>query len=218
MGAWLASLPDTVRTHGGRHLWFWAPAGTQGGPAFKRPGQSHDGLDLKSAGGYARETAWTGAGEIAEPTRGGDLAALDAGRGAGGRAPTPAAASGSRGVPEMERGDEFLRANGFDPDVVRADAARWLETKAPLPTEGTGGATLMVVFGALLVGFGLDDAVALDLVCEVYTPRAWPGRTPTKRASATRSTRSTGTAARHSSRWVWQCWPATCGAPPSSAW
>lgn len=178
LAEWLANLPPTLSSHGGRHLWFWAPPGTAGGPAFKRAGVAHDGLDLKSAGGYARELwTWTDS-PIPEsvsilPQQ--SLDWLDQHRGASRRA-APAAAVDA---PATEgRGEAFLRAHGFDPAVVREDAVRWLQQQAPLPTDGTGGATLMVVFGALLVGFGLDDDVALDLVCDVYTPRAWPGEDP----------------------------------------
>lgn len=36
----------------------------------------------------------------------------------------------------------------------------------------------MVVFGALMVGFGLSDEDALELAIDVYAPRAWPGEDP----------------------------------------
>lgn len=175
MRDWLDALPVTQETHGGRHIWYWAPAGTRGGPAFKRAGIAHDGLDLKSVGGYARDRAVLDPSAIAA-LRVEHLDELAPHRGSGRAAP----AAPVPGVPAaFDRGAEYLRSLGFDPDVVRADAADWLRSaRCPLPTEGTGGATLLVVFGALMVGFGLDDDVALELVCDVYTPRAWPGEDP----------------------------------------
>lgn len=175
LDAWLASLPETVATHRGRHLWFWAPAGTAGGPAFKRAGVAHDGMDLKSAGGYVRETTDYLAGDLASIAEmpASALEALEQGRGASKKEHGAVLAAGGE-----ERGDDFLRAHGFDPVVVKQDAAEWLRSSAPLPTEGTGGATLMVVTGALMVGFALDDVTALELLCDVYALRAWPGEDP----------------------------------------
>ncbi len=182
MWAWVDGLPDSLTSHGGRHLYFWVPAGTRMGPAFKRPGVAHDGLDLKGPGGYAREARWdwsdppTPAAILPLPAAA--LATLDGARGGAGAAPGGAAA-GAGPVAIVDRGADYLRQHGFDPDVVRQDAIRWLQSElAPLPTDGTGGGTLMVIFGALMVGFGLEDDVALELVCDVYAPRAWPGEEP----------------------------------------
>jgi hypothetical protein len=181
MLSWLATLPQTVSTHGGRHLWFWAPARTAGGPCFKRPGVAHDGLDLKSAGGYVRElTADLAAAfdSIAELPAAA-LAALWEHRGNGGASKKEHGAEVQLSSDPCDgRGEAFLREHGFDPAVVKADAAEWLRTSAPLPTEGTGGATLMVVTGALMVGFALDDVATIELLCDVYAPRAWPDEDP----------------------------------------
>ena len=170
MQAFLDTLPTTLSGHDGRHLYFRAPAVVAlAGPAFKRPGVDHDGLDVKGAGGYVRARwTWSEAPSL-EAVAELPAAAIDALRAARSQ-PAAVAAEPDEAV--------SCETAGLDPAVVRGDAERWLLTQAPLPTEGTGGVTLLIVFGALLVGFGLDDATALELAIDVYTPRAWPGQEP----------------------------------------
>ncbi len=182
--AFVDGLPSTLESHDGHHIFLRvAPDAAallgQWPDVFRTKAATGCAIDLKWSGGYACED-WDWA-------PGTDVSAL-----AAAIAPLPAASleailatrttppTPSPMIPPLEgdRGDEFLRANGFNPAEVREDAARWLLTQAPLPTEGTGGATMMVVFGALMVGFGLDDVAALELAIDVYAPRAWPGEDP----------------------------------------
>lgn len=186
LAAFLATLPPTLASRRGRHLWFRVPAADAGllktsWCFFKRPGVAHDGLDLKYNGGYARES-WDWAPGVDPEALVASIATLPAAALAAlleARGARPATQNGIATLagappPELERGPEALRAAGFDPDRVRQDAAAWLlSPAAPVPAEGAGSAALLVVFGALLVGFGLDDETALDLAIDVYAQRWW---------------------------------------------
>jgi predicted P-loop ATPase len=172
--SFLAGLPPTLTSHDGRHLFFRVPAGTRGGKIFHCG--PHDAIDLKSAGGYARETwDWavgTDVGALARAIAPLPHAALAAFKSS---APPARAAS----IADDDRGDAFLRKHGFDPDHVFADAVAWLETKAPLPeAAGGGGAAMLIAAGAMLIGFGLDDDTASCLLSDVYCRRAWPDEEP----------------------------------------
>jgi predicted P-loop ATPase len=184
MSSFLQSLPKTLASHDGRHLFFRVAADQVGRlgqwALFKRPGVEHDGLDLKWAGGYVRER-WTWADNADRTALAAAIVALPgaaletlvarhiAEHPGGARAPV---------APLEDRGEDYLRAHGFDPAVVRQDAVRWLQTEAPLSQPGKQGDALMLIAGALYVGFGLDDDATLELILDHYCPRAWPDEDP----------------------------------------
>lgn len=186
MIAFLDLLPaHTLESHQGRHLFFRvAPeaAGQLGQwGLFKRPGRKHDGIDLKWAGGYACE-AWDWApgvdtarlAALVAPLPSTALEAILATREA---RPAPVRLA-CAALADPNSGPTLASA-GIDPSQARADAIRWLNTTAPRDVaDGAGGAACLVVAGALLVGFGLDDAMALELMIDVWAPLAWPGLDP----------------------------------------
>jgi predicted P-loop ATPase len=184
LASWLATLPPTLTGHGGRHLYYRVSASVGAeitGPAFKRRGIAHDGIDVKGAGGYVR-ARWTWSAPPAPaaiaPLPAPALAGLLAARARPGAA-APALPAAAPALADT-RGPDALRAAGFDPAQVREDAKAWLLRQAPLPTPGggDGGVTMLVVFGGLMVGFGLDDETSLELAIDVYAPRAWPDEEP----------------------------------------
>jgi len=126
-------------------------------------------VDLRWAGGYTCER-WDWDAHVTPDTLAAAIAPLPAAALeailATGR-PAPAAPTGDAGA-----GAEYLQAKGFDPVAVLAATAAWLESPAaPLPSEGTGHATLMVVFGAVMVGWGWDAEIAQQLIEEFWNPR-----------------------------------------------
>jgi virulence-associated protein E len=177
----------TLESHDGRHLFFRvAPeAASQLGQwgLFKRPGRKHDGIDLKWAGGYACE-AWDWAPGTSTDALATGIAKLPADALAAilsARTTRPTQALALRGIVAnpTDGPNPSLEEAGFDRRVVKADARAWLlSPTAPLPTDGTGGATLLVIMGALLIGFGLDEEDVLELAIDVYAPRAWPDEDP----------------------------------------
>lgn len=186
LASWLATLPPTLTGHGGRHLYYRVPASVGAeitGPAFKRRGIAHDGIDVKGAGGYVR-ARWTWSAPPAPaaiaPLPAPALAGLLAARAARSPQNGIAAVSQVGSIAPEDRGPDALRAAGFDLAQVREDAKAWLLRQAPLPTPGggDGGVTMLVVFGGLMIGFGLDDETALELAIDVYAPRAWPDEEP----------------------------------------
>lgn len=182
--AWLATLPSTLTSHDGRHLFFRMKAED----AKRLRGYifvlgEGDRIDLKkSSGAYVREL-W----DWAPGTNVDDLASqisflpLSAfreehlhpapGTTAVTAAPTPAPAGCEVAA---------LTAGGVNYATAFEDAIAWIETKAPLPdVAGGGGAALMLAAGGLLVGFGLAEEDARCLL-EHYCKRAWPGQPPDK--------------------------------------
>jgi hypothetical protein len=168
----LDQLPQTLTSHGGAHLFFRVPQDSVGmlqqwADVFSTKATSGAALDLKWDGGYACEQGdWDGP---VDPNRIAPLPPLV-------RDAIVAARGGGKAATVMDAPeDAALEAAGFNREQVFTDAAEWLVDAAPVPTEGTGGATLMVVCGALMVGFGLSRLESMDLLEGFYYPRAWPG-------------------------------------------
>lgn len=174
----LVQLPVTLTSHNRRHLFFRVPPSL----AREQLRQWNDVLATKAATGAAMDLRWAGGytcerwdwapgtdtedlvGHIAELPPEALRLLLDAG--------APAAPTTTAPAADIIRGDEYLRARGFDPDEVFEATVAWLESpKAPLPLPGTGHDTLMVVFGAVMVGWGWDDETAFELVKSVWNPR-----------------------------------------------
>lgn len=187
--AFVDLLPlHTLESHGGRHIFLRVPATRaleleQWPNVFRTKTRTGCAIDLKWAGGYACE-AWdweastdtTALAAAIAPLPEAALAMLLEAR----AARTTSAAGTPPALPAPDRGDDFLRAQGFDPELVREDAKKWLlSPAAPMPDAvGDGGTAMLLAVGALMVGFGLDDETVFDLTAEVYCPRAWPGDAP----------------------------------------
>lgn len=171
--AFLDMLPETLTSHGRRHLFFRVPPSParsklkQWNNVFGTKDGTGAAIDLKWAGGYACELwDWDGPLTVDTVARLPD-AALETLLVAG-------AGSERTAVVAADGGPDYLRTHGFDPDVVLSDAKSWLATRAPVAKPGSGHDTLMVVFGALLVGFGLATDDAFELARDVYNPRCEP--------------------------------------------
>lgn len=175
----LSSLPGTLTSHGGRHLFFAVPAARAGAlkqwaDAFGTKAAFGAAIDLKWSGGFAEESwDWAPETDLADlPSQIADLpdAALDALVVASG-----AVVDNVAGIAHDHRGQAYLESNGHDYANVLLDAEKWLRTSAPLPVPGNGSDALLVVIGGLMVGFGLSDEVAAELAADVYYDRAWKG-------------------------------------------
>lgn len=187
--AFLDLLPlHTLESHGDRHLFFRVPPSEsadllqQWNDVFRTKASCGGAVDLKWEGGYACE-AWDWA-------PGTPVDAL-----ASGIAPFPLEAiefileareaqRATKAVPakvgDPIGGPDALRRAGFDPAVVRQDASEWLQ-RAPeiLPSaDRDGGSAMLLAAGGLLVGFGLDECTAEELLCDVYCPHVWPDEDP----------------------------------------
>ncbi len=156
----------TLTSHGGRHLFFRVPPSAQ----RDRLKQWVDVLGTKALAGAAVDLKWCG-GYSCEQWDWEQTPTVEA------IAELPMAALDmliEAGTAGEEERTTSPRPRSLESDDTVADAAEWLCQSAPVAKEGSGHDTLMVVFGALLVGFGLEDATALDLAIEFYNPRCQP--------------------------------------------
>lgn len=172
--AFLDTLPPTLSSHAGRHRFFAVRPGPlrdrlkQWNHILDGPTGAH--IDLKWSGGYACEDGdWdvpldqVGSEEIADLPDAALVQLLELG---GSRQEEGPACAGTATSAEEA---------GYILEHVLEDAASWLQQSAPVAVEGQDGhGTLMVVFGGLIVGFGIDPETAIDMVWEHYNERCDP--------------------------------------------
>ena len=189
---WVESLPETLTSHGGNHLFF----GVEPGPLRDRLQQWTDilhtkkehgaAVDLRWAGGYAVESwDWEEGVDpdalvdyIAPLTDENVQSILDARFAAPSTSASAVsgAVSGAAGrglvVGEVEDAPEW-----WDHDQATEDAAVWLAQLAPVSVSGAGGHdAALVAAGGVCIGFGLahDPELALELLMEHWNPRCDP--------------------------------------------
>lgn len=175
----LECLPPTLTSHAARHRFFRVPPSPERDclkawvDVFSTKSACNGAaLDLRWCGGYACEApddwaAGTDTEHLADA-----IATLPA------MAAEIVVAAATAGDPARHRGPRLadggratLEKAGFDYAQVMADAADWLRSKAaPRAVRGNGHASLLVIFGALLVGFGLEDDDARALAEDVWNP------------------------------------------------
>lgn len=174
----LGPLPHTLTSHGGRHLFFAVPPSEkrsrlkQWNDVFKTKAETGGALDLRWAGGQMREIGdWESPGfdpnliaELPEQALNALLAS-----------PRAAKATEATPSPEIDGGADWLRSIGLDHDEVKRWAFDYISEEALPCIEGQGGDTqLLVVAGALLVGYGLDYDTAHELLVAYNEDRCEP--------------------------------------------
>lgn len=167
----IESLPATLTSHGGRHLFFAVPANTELVGSTGLFGDGKSALDLRYRHQLMHER-WTWAAGTDPANLASAIVdlppwALDALRAE--RATPRTRSTATAGLDEEH-------PKWWDHDLAVKWATEWLQDKdAPVSVSGEGGSNVaLVVAGAMRVGFGLDHETALGLLLDEWNGRCDP--------------------------------------------